>query len=106
MALPSMTAAQFDAIPNPPNALMAWASDSDRIRVQKSAPGAPVYDEVAYLTDIAAGVNDAVYGETHFQGNAVETVIAGVGVPLLIAGGYAAADRDWETGIVTGKQGS
>ena len=91
-ALPSMTAAQFDAIPNPPNALMAWASDSDRIRVQKSAPGAPVYDEVAYLTDIAAGVNDAVYGETHFQGNAVETVIAGVGVPLLIAGGYAAGD--------------
>lgn len=37
----------------------------------------------------SAGADDAVYGETYFQNNAIDTVIAGIGVPSVIGGAFS-----------------
>jgi hypothetical protein len=90
--LPQMTEAQFDAIASPDNGLAAWASDTDRVRINKGTPGSPVYDDLAYLTDIAAISEDVVYGESFFQGNATETVIVTQGVPVKVNATYSSGD--------------
>jgi len=86
--LPSMTEAQFDAIVLPDNGLIGWSSDLDRIRVNKGTSGSPVYDNLAYESDIASITADGAIGESYFSGNATETVIAVQGTPVKVAGTY------------------
>jgi len=90
--LSSMTQAQFNAMPTPPNGLMAWANDADRVRVNKGTPGVPNYDELAYLTDITAILADAAYGEMSFQGNALATAIAIISTPVQVNATYVNGD--------------
>lgn len=86
--LPSMTSAEFQAISVPDNGLMGWSNDSDRVIVNKGTSGSPVYDEVAYLSDITAVTNNSVYGEMNFSGNTTQTVISSTVTPVKIAGTY------------------
>jgi len=88
--LPAMTEAQFEAIATPPNGLMAWNQDDDRITLNKGTSGSPVYDEVAYVSDITSLVIDAIYAEVFFQNNATPTNIVTMGVPVKVGGTYLA----------------
>ena len=92
--LPSMTSAQFDAMPSPPNGLIAWANDLDRFRLNKSTPGAPVYDTLAYLSDIASITTDGAIGEAYFTDNATETVISVADTPVIINGTFLSGSNN------------
>ena len=92
--LPSMTSAQFDAIINPPNGLMGWANDIDRITLNKGTPGAPVYESVAYLSDIDAITTDGAIGEAYFTDNITETVISAPNTPVLINGTFISGSNN------------
>jgi hypothetical protein len=85
---PQMTQAEFAAVSSPFDGMKAWASDVDREVHRVSG----IQQEVAYLSDIAALEEDVVYGESHFQGNATETVISTQGVPVKIAGTYVTGE--------------
>lgn len=87
--LPSMTQAQFDAILSPPNGLMAWADDTNRIRVNTGTTLAPVPEDVAYLSDIAAITTNSVWAEMYFVNNGLHTVFGSVGVPVKVVSSYS-----------------
>jgi len=89
---PSMTLAQFNAIATLQNGVMAWASDSDRIAINKGTAAVPNVDQLAYLTDITDLQIDAAKGETYFQDNATLTPIAATSTPVQIAGTYLNGD--------------
>jgi len=86
--MPRMSSVEFDSIPSPDNALISWATDLDRFRVNKGTSGAPVYDTLAYLSDIAAVTADGAIGECYFNNNSTETVIASISTPVQVNGTY------------------
>jgi hypothetical protein len=85
--LPSMTEAEFQAIPTPLNGEKAWDEVVGREIVNKGTPGSPVYDHNAYVSDVAATLGP-VYGEMYFQGNGTATTIVAQSTPVKIAGTY------------------
>ena len=84
----SMSSAQFDGIPTPPSGLLAWANDSNRVRLQKGAPGSPVYDELAYLSDITNLSSVAGTGEMLLINNSTYTSMPVVTTPYKVLGTY------------------
>lgn len=90
--MPSMSSVEFDSIPSPDNALIAWTTDLNRFRVNKGTSGAPVYDTLAYLSDIAAVTADGAIGECYFNNNSTETVIASIGTPVQVSGTYVTGE--------------
>jgi len=88
--MPRMTTVAFDAIALPENGLLAWSQSSNRFRVNKGFPGTPVYDQLAYFNDIP--LDNTAFGEFFFQGNAIETVITVIGVPVKIDAVYNPGD--------------
>ena len=90
--MPRMSSVDFDSIPSPDNALIAWATDLDRFRVNKGTAGAPVYDTLAYLSDIAAVTADGAIGECYFNNNSTETVIASISTPVQVNGTYVTGE--------------
>jgi hypothetical protein len=55
MIMPSLSSADFETISVQPNGLMAWANDINRIIVNKGDNTFPIYDEVAYISDVLSG---------------------------------------------------
>lgn len=90
--LPNMTDAQFAAIATPNSGLMAWSTDTDRITANRGTPGAPVIDDVAFLSDITAVTYDSAYGEMYFVNNASATTIAGANTPVKVTATYVSGD--------------
>jgi hypothetical protein len=86
----SMSSAQFDAITTPPSGLLAWANDSNRVRLQKGAPGSPVYDELAYLSDVTNLSSVAGTGEMLLINNSIYTNMPVVTTPYKVLGTYTA----------------
>ena len=88
--MPRMTTVAFDSIVLPENGLIAWSQSSNRFRVNKGFPGTPNYDELAYFNDIPQ--DTTAFGEMYFQGNAVETVISGIGAAAKVDAVYSTGD--------------
>jgi hypothetical protein len=83
----NLTAAELAALTLPAKGLVAYVSDSDRLSVQKGTPGVPVYDSLAYISDIPTPQAPS-YGEMYFNDNATETVIVSPATPVKVAGTY------------------
>ena len=54
MLAPRMTEAEFDTIASPANGLLAYAIDSNRFRVNVGDDVTPVYENLAYVSDVDA----------------------------------------------------
>ena len=83
----NVTDAEFKAVATPAKGLMAYISDSNRVGIQKGTPGVPVYDSLAYISDIPTPQAPS-YGEMYFNDNATETVIVSPATPVKVAGTY------------------
>ena len=83
----NMTDAEFKAVDTPAKGLSAFITDSDRIEINKGTSVAPLYDQIAYLSDIPEAGTPG-YGEMHFTENVVETNIVGPQTPVKVSGNY------------------
>lgn len=94
LVLNTMTSVQGDAIINPENGLMFWNIDLNRIRVNTGSAITPLFDDVAYLSDVNATLSSN-YGEMYFFGNTTdETIIVAPATPVKIVGTYVSGLLD------------
>lgn len=85
---PSMSNAQFSAVPSLPNGGIAWSIEDDRFNVNKGTAGTPNIDQLAYITDVTAVTNNEVFGEMYFTGNTTQTVIASTSTAVKVNATY------------------
>jgi hypothetical protein len=84
---PSLSTAQFQAIPSPQNGLQAWSSDQDRPIFNTGSPSSPAYKFGAFLDDLPSILADASYGGMHFRNNSSTTSTL-INTPVKIVGTY------------------